>query len=136
MGGEADGHRLSCGIGKLLLDLRRMAVGSHPVSLDALIDLAVKIVHLGPSACPGGAGLGVNNQGIGIDQPLLHQGIHRQKGAGRETPRIGNQPGLPDLFPVHLGKAVNRFPKELGRLMLQLIPFLINRLILDSEIGA
>ena len=136
MRGEADGYRLSCRAGQLLLYLRRMSVGGHSVSLNVLIDLTVQTVHLASPACAGCAGLGINDDGIRVNEPFLYQRIRGQKGAGGETSRIGNEPGPLHLFPVDFGQPVHGFTDEPGGCMGQLIPFLINRHILNTEISA
>ena len=113
MWGKADGHRLSRRIGKLFLNLRRVPVHAHPVGLDILIDLAVETVHLGPAPRAGSARFGIDDQGIGIYQPFLHQRVHRQEGTGGETSRVGDQPGRLHLLPVHLRQPVDRLADEL-----------------------
>ena len=45
----------SQGFAKLLLDLRRMAVRSHAVSLYIFIDLAEQVIHLCAPPRPGGS---------------------------------------------------------------------------------
>ena len=72
MRGKADGNGLSCRIGQLLLNLRRMAVDAYPVCLDIFIYLTLQAVYFRASSCPGGAGLGVNDQCIGINDPFFH----------------------------------------------------------------
>ena len=133
---KADGHRLSCRQRKLFLNLRRVAVNADTVGLDALIDLAVQVIDLGPAPRAGGSRLCVDNHRIRIDQSLLHQRIDRQEGAGGITARIGNQAGIFDLISVDFRKSVYRFLHIFRRLMFYIIPFLIHRHILDPVVGA
>ena len=113
-----------------------MSVGGHSVSLNVLIDLTVQTVHLASPACAGCAGLGINDDGIRVNEPFLYQRIGGQEGAGGETARIGNEPGLLHPFTVDLRKPVYRFLQELRGGMGQFVPFLIYGYILNPEISA
>jgi hypothetical protein len=72
MRGEADHNRLSCCIGQLLFDLRCMSVGSYAVCLDIFIDLAEKAVYFRASACAGGTGFCINDNGVWINETFFY----------------------------------------------------------------
>ena len=129
-------HRLARPVRQLLLDLRRMPVAGYPVSLAALIDLTVQIIHLSPSSGPGYPGLGVNDQGVRVNKPFFNQRIDGQCGTGRITPRIGHQPGLLNIFPVQFRQPVHGLPDKLRRRVRKLVPLLIHRHILNPKIRA
>ena len=136
MGGEADGYRISCGIGQLLLDLRRMAVAGHPVGLDAFIDLAEEVVRLGSPTCPGGSGLGIYDDRIAVNQSFLEKGVNSQDRAGGITAGIGQDPSPLHLLPVDLTQSIDCLRQILGRFMRNLIPLLIDLDILQTKIRA
>ena len=136
MGCEIDQHRLACRVGQLLLNLRRMTMICHAVGLHILIDLTEQIRQLRTAPCAGGTGLGVDDDGIRVNQAFLQKRVNGQGAAGGITTRVGYQSRLLHSFPVDLAESVDCFRDKLGRRMLNLIPLLIGRHILDSEISA
>ena len=84
MGREIDQYALPVsvihagGIGKLFLDLRRMAVRGNAVGFDAFIYLTEKVRKLCAPARSGRPGLCVHDDGIRINQLFLNQGIKGQ----------------------------------------------------------
>ena len=71
MWGKVDHHFLSACISKLILNLRCMPVCGNTVSFDALVYLTVEIRNLGSSSCSGGSGLGINDNGVRINEAFL-----------------------------------------------------------------
>ena len=127
-------NRSACRVAELLFNLRCMSVARDTVRLHILIDLTEQIRQLRTAPCAGGTGLRINDKGIRIDQPFLHQRICRQNRTGCVAARIGNQSGIFHFIAVHFAKAVHRLPDKLRALVLNLVPFLIHRNILDTEI--
>ena len=113
-----------------------MTVSGNAVSLHALINLAEQARNLCTSACTGGAGFCINNDGIRIDDAFLHQRIGAQEGAGRITARVRDESRALDLFAVNLRQSVNGFTDKLRGCMFDLVPFLINVHIFDTEVSA
>ena len=136
MGRKIQHNRFSCRIPQLFLDLRGVPVSRYAVSLYILVHLAEKIGHLRSAPCAGSTALSVNDQSIRIDQALLDQRISCQDRAGRIAARIRYQPGALHILTVDLAQSVDRLLYVLGRLVLDAVPFLIDRHILDSKVGA
>ena len=71
MRGEVQGDRVASCIGKLLLDLRCVAVAGNAVCLDIFINLAVEVVHFRPSSCSGSSGFCIDDDGVAINEIFL-----------------------------------------------------------------
>ena len=99
---------LAGGLGDLLLDLRRMPVLADRIGRQAFAGLGEEHVLLEAAAGAGDAGLGVDDDVAGVDQPV---GDDRQSGEqrrGRIAARAGDQPRVADGGAVVLGQPVDR----------------------------
>ena len=122
-------------ITQLFLDLRRMPVVRHAISLDIFIHFTVQIRHLSSPAGSRCSAFCIDNQRVRIDHAFFYKRISRQNGAGRIAARVGHQSGLFHILPVDLAQPVHRLIYVLRRSVLDPVPFLIDRYAFDPEIS-
>mmetsp|Transcript_8209 Transcript_8209/g.23346 ORF Transcript_8209/g.23346 Transcript_8209/m.23346 type:complete len:204 (-) Transcript_8209:390-1001(-) len=116
-----------------LLNLRRMAVSSNTVSMDAFSDLAEQRALLGCAPSSSSARFGVNDDVLRRNQPLFEKGDSSQLCCCGVATRIGHEPCRANLFPGELGKAVDCLLLELHSLVLT-VPLLIDPHIAETKV--
>ena len=135
MWSKAYGNLFTGRITKLFFNFRCMSVAGHAIGLHTFIDLTKQVRRLCSSSGTGGTGFCIDNQRIGINQPLLHQRVRRQNGTGCVAAGICNQTGFfRHQLPVNFTKTIHCFLNELWTLVFNFVPLFISGNILDSII--
>ena len=98
-------------------------------------DFGEQHLLLGRPARSGHAGLGIDDDLVGIDRLGAQQRDERQLRAGRIAARIGDEARLLDRVAIELDQPVHRLFLELRRIMLVAIPARIGGRIGETKIG-
>ena len=136
MRGELDGDRLLRDKGKLLLDLREVAVLRNAVGAHALVALAEEVVDLRLASRPAHAAHGIRDDPRGTDQPGLQQRQGWNQDAGRIAAGRCHERGVADPVAIYLGQSVDGFREELGGGVIVGVEFLVHRGAAETEIRA
>ena len=131
---EIDHYFFTGCISKLLLDLRCMSVSCHTVWLHILINFTEQIRKLCSSSCSGSTGLGIYDQCAHINDAFFCQWICSQNRAGGIASRISYQSCSFYLISVDLAQSIYRLVDKLRTLMLNAVPFLIDRYIFNTKV--
>ena len=107
-----------------LFDLRGVAVPDHAVGSNGFGGLRQQHRLLRHAASTGGSGFGVDDDAIGLDQPLLEEGQQGQQARGGKTTWRRHEGSLGDGRPMPLRQAVHGTATELGVIALNLLGFL------------
>ncbi len=132
---EGRQHLTPGGLGELLIELGRVAMIAHRISVDTLGHFGEQHLFLQGPPRSGHARLGVDDDLAGLDRLGLEQRDQRQLGAGGVTARDRDQPGLADLAPIDFDQTIDRVGLQLGGEMLMTIPARVSRRIGEAKIG-
>src|SRR5207249_10387730 len=87
-------------------------------------------------ACPRNAGLGIDDDGILVDESLGYQRSELQDRRGRVATGRSHESSRADFRPVELRQAIDSFLQQLRVWMGHLIPGLVRTWILETIIRA
>ena len=112
-----------------------MAVVADAIGMKAFGHFGEQHLLFRRPARSGHAGLGVDDDFVGIDRLGFEERNQRELGAARVAARIGDELRRLDLRPIDFGQPVDRLLLQLGRGMRMAVPARISGGIGEAEIG-
>ena len=132
---EAHDHLAARRLGELLVELGHVPVVADAVGVNAFGHLREQHLLLGRPPRAGHAGLGIDDDLVGIDRPRAEQRNERKLRAGGVAAGIGDEPRPLDRVAVELDQPVDCLFLQLGRVMLVAVPARIGGRISEAEVG-
>ena len=127
-------HRLARKLAVNLLNLRRMTMTRHTISLKAFIHRAIQAARLQTAPCTTRAGLSIHDNALMLNQIIFQQRHHRQNAAGSVAARIGHKTSPAHLVTIKLRQTIHCL--SLRVLVLHLVPLFKDAIISKSIVSA